>query len=151
MVNLNQYGSISWEPLAPVIALHGCRGNMRLYYTSNRYYYHANNVSSQYLHIQSVPCVSTWISSHFTSVHRFMFVMNTASQSDVSSSVTISLSILYEGELNWRNSEDKIWLNFSLETWNLHEWQSEWGRRLSRTLKYVNCRMDYHGIWDTQL
>lgn len=56
----NRTAAISWESLAPVIALHGCRGNVKPYYTSNRYYYHANTVSSQYLHIQSIPCVHLW-------------------------------------------------------------------------------------------
>lgn len=43
----NSLAAISRESLAPVIALRGRRGNVRPYYTSNRYYYHANTVSSQ--------------------------------------------------------------------------------------------------------
>lgn len=61
----NNMAAISWESLAPVIALPVCRGNMRPDYTSNRYYYHANTVSSQHLHIQSVPCVNLWRSAQF--------------------------------------------------------------------------------------
>lgn len=94
----NNMAAISWESLAPVIALHGRRGNARPYYTSNRYYYHANTVSTLYLHIQRVPCVQLWC-TRCSSLH--IYYEQRAALVPNSFKVTISLSIIEESNSIW--------------------------------------------------
>lgn len=124
----NIMAAISWESLAPVIALYGCRGNMRAYDMSNRYYYHANTVSRQYLHIQSIPCEHLWCSL-FTLAHCCTFIMNIGPKSYISShllqSYNISLNNVWE-QFNWSDSEGKGQLYFLLGTWNLHNIMGVW-------------------------